>query len=555
MLLSVAPVVVAGCADLIGIGDLPALPGSADASTDAKKDGTAHPDGPPRDAPRSDGPKGHDAGDAGGDASELSLTLAPTGVHLIVGTSADVTVQLGRTGSATKVVVTATGLPSGVTAAPLTIPASASMGTLKLTATSSAALGPVKVDVQGAGASAPLDLVVAGPTGTVDTTFGTGGGVVTVAPGGATGAVANSVAILEDGSMVVGGSSGGGEWAVAHVLADGTVDTKYKLPSLPTSGQVTSVARGPASGVLAGTVILGGSSDCAVLTGNPQATVYVLQASGAAYDAFNGAGHWCTMNGGGTSAAGAGATSGGDVFLGVNQLSGGGPYVVRLTSTGKMSAWTFQPLPTTVFLAGLSIDSADDAIIAGANSGSGGASSFFALRYTPTGGGTPDPGFVGGTGTFGDGSSYLYTQCSALDPDSGVYLGGSGTASGETAILGHVTAAGASDLGGDAGFVTNAFYVEDGIGYVGIAVQGDGRVVGVGTGSDMIGSLPFVARATTAGALDPTFNPDAGTGYYVTQSATNVVYNAVAIAPPPDGRIVIVGGEPGSGMFLTRIWP
>jgi hypothetical protein len=561
-LLWVPPVVVMGCADLIGISDLPGLPGSGDASPDHQDGSSSHHDGA-HDGPRSDGPKG-DAGDGGGghdaaDASAVTLTLAPTGVHLVQGTSANVTVQLTRAGSAAAVAVTLTGLPSGVTAGALTIPAAATMGTLTLTATSTATLGPAMVSIQGGGGSAPLDLVVAGTTGTIDTTFGTGGGVVTVVPSaGATSAVATSVVILEDGSIVVGGSLGATAdtgWAVAHVLSDGTVDAKYMLPTLPTGGEVTSVARGPTSGPLAGTVLVAGSSpQCNVLVSKNQATVYVLQASGAAYDAFNSAGYWCTQYSSGTAAAGAGATSTGDVYVGINQPSAA-PFVAHLSSTGTPGGWMFQGLPASLSLVGLAVDPADDAIVTGAYTGDAGASQFFALRYVPKDKGKPDPTFLGGVGPFGSPSGYLYAQCSALDPDSGVYVGGAGTITGETAVLGHVTAAGASDLGGDAGYVTNAFYVEYGLGYQSIAVQGDGRVVGVGSGSDMAGTLPFVARATTGGALDTTFNADAGTGYYIKQSGTNVTYNAVAVAPPPDGRIVIVGGEPGSGMYMLRMWP
>ena len=370
---------------------------------------------------------------------------------------------------------------------------------------------------------------------------------------------ANAVVVLPDGSILAGGNAGGTSnsgWALVHVLADGTVDTKY-TPSLPTDGEITSIAVGPASGPLAGTVIVAGTSTiCDVLIGSSQATVYVLQASGAPYDAFGGAGYWCTQDSAGTVAAGAAATSTGDVYAGVSTGSSHTPSLVHLTSTGAhSSAWSFAAPPSNLTLIGLMVDPSDDAIVTGSSVPAAGQTAFYALRFTPKGMGTPDPTFVGGLGNFGAPGGYLYTQCSALDPDAGVYLGGSGTLTGETPVLGHVNPAGVSDLGGDAGYTTNAFYIQDGLGYFGLAVQYDGKVVGVGTGSDMAGSLPFIARATTAGALDTTFNADAGLGYYFKQSGSqNLTYNAVATAPFPDGRIVIAGSEVG-GMFLERIWP
>jgi hypothetical protein len=539
-----APVVVGACADLVGIGALPGEPdagdGSADGNLDAQREGGGSDGGTHRE----------------GAASNVTLELNPTGVHLLRGTKATVRVGVTRTGTASAIDVTVSGLPAGVTASPLTIPAEAASGALTLTSSVGATLGKAAVSVKGSGASAPLDLVVAGPTGTLDSTFGGGGGILTVGPPHG---IANAVAILGDGSVLVGGNLGGDTsgWALVHVFADGTVDTSYS-PRLPSDGQLTSIALGPKTGPLAGTSIVAGTStECNVFTGGPsQATVYVLQASGAPYDAFAGAGYSCTTDDAGTTGAGAAATSAGDVFLGVNRsTTGASPTLLHFASSGLPGSWSFAALSSAVTLVGLMVDPSDNAIVSGVYTTSG-TTQFFALRYTPLGKGAPDPTFLGGQGNFGSPSGELYTQCSALDPDGGVFVGGDGTNTASNATLGHVNSAGRSDLGGDAGYVLDPISVQNSIGYVSIAVQSDRKVVGVGTGQDSeLGPLSFVARATSQGALDTTFNADAGTAYFVTVSGTQgVVFNAVAVAPFPDGRIVIAGAVNG-GMLVERIWP
>jgi hypothetical protein len=544
-LLLATPIVVMGCADLVGIGELPGL---GDAGADAKADATKPQDGSSHDGPRSDTGK---SGDAAGEASLSTLSLEPTGVHLVRGTSASVTVT--RTGSLAAVDVSVTGLPSGVTAGALTIPASASKGTLQLTSAAGANLGAASVSVTGGGGVAPLDLVVADPTGTYDTTFGMGGGVVTYLPSGATSANASSVALFDDGSFVAGGSGNG--WALVHVLSNGTIDTAFK-PTLPTVGSVTAVARGPKSGPFAGTIFVSGVSQN---SGGPdsEATIYIMSETGSPYNAFNGDGTWSENvmgHTGGTQAVGAGGSTSGDVYIGVNSSgTGAQPYLLHFAKNGDpASSWRGVTLDAAISLVGVAVDPSDNLVVTGAYQ----PHQFFAQRYTPASTGGADPSFVGGTGAFGAATEILYAQASALDPDAGVYVGGAGSTSGNLPVLGHVTPTGKVDFG-DAGWVGQTFGIPEDEGYLGLAVQSDGRVVGVGFGNDSTGSWPLVARMTPGGLLDPTFNADAGssTGFYTMHSITGITYVAVAVAPPPDGRIVIVGNEPGSGMYFVRIWP
>ncbi|HEX3829919.1 MAG TPA: hypothetical protein VHV82_21865 [Sporichthyaceae bacterium] len=83
-----------------------------------------------------------------------------------------------------------------------------------------------------------------------------------------------------------------------------------------------------------------------------------------------------------------------------------------------------------------------------------------------------------------------------------------------------------------------------------LAVQGDGKIIAVGTAGDH-GQTDFaMARYTTAGALDPAFG--AG-GVTLTKFGTNSAA-ADAIAVQADGKIV-VGGAAGTSFALARYSP
>jgi uncharacterized delta-60 repeat protein len=76
----------------------------------------------------------------------------------------------------------------------------------------------------------------------------------------------------------------------------------------------------------------------------------------------------------------------------------------------------------------------------------------------------------------------------------------------------------------------------------GIALQGDGRIVAVGRGTNAAGSgrTIGIARLTATGALDPTFAGD-GTTVYQFASGTGTVSVGRAVALAGDGSIVLSG--------------
>jgi uncharacterized delta-60 repeat protein len=157
--------------------------------------------------------------------------------------SAGVTVSITRTGGFSgPVTVNASGLPSGVTAAPLTIPAGSSSGILNLSATASATLStaPVVMGINGSSTgvtaqSTNVNLTVR-PGGGERANFASsisgyldGGLSRSVSTGDGDGVT--SMLVQPDGKIVLGGSTtragGGNVGVVMRLNADGSKDATF----------------------------------------------------------------------------------------------------------------------------------------------------------------------------------------------------------------------------------------------------------------------------------------------------------------------------------------
>lgn len=153
----------------------------------------------------------------------FSFTLDTSRVVVWQGQQATVQVAVQRDAGFTDAVnVAVDGLPTGATAAALSVPAGSNTGTLTLQAAASAPHSlPTSVSVKASatgtpGATQGLTLTVRGAAGDVDTSFG--GGAVVV-PGGLTDDYVRGVAVQADGKAVV----------VGHGVFSGTTGTDFML--------------------------------------------------------------------------------------------------------------------------------------------------------------------------------------------------------------------------------------------------------------------------------------------------------------------------------------
>lgn len=165
-------------------------------------------------------------------AERLTVTLAGDKAPILQGASATLSVTIARLeGLHGPVEITAVGLPAGVTADPLTIADGAMTGTLTLRAPASAPHSlPTSVTVRGTAgtvsADAPATVTVYGAPGSLDTSFG--GGKVML-PGGASDDYAYAAAVQADGKIVIAGRAAEqrGDFALIRLDRDGNLDTSF----------------------------------------------------------------------------------------------------------------------------------------------------------------------------------------------------------------------------------------------------------------------------------------------------------------------------------------
>lgn len=127
------------------------------------------------------------------------------------------------------VTMTASGLPAGVTARPLTIKGTESTGELVVNVAATANQGPFEMSIEGTTssykASTKLPLFVRGKPGTVDTTFGTYYGRALSVLGAGSGQPVELLVNSKDQIYVVGACGAGA--CAARLTSDGAPDTTY----------------------------------------------------------------------------------------------------------------------------------------------------------------------------------------------------------------------------------------------------------------------------------------------------------------------------------------
>lgn len=208
--------------------------------------------------------EGGAAPDVGADATAptltLTLTLDATETEIVAGATATLTSHVTRGPSSNgPITLTLVGLPSGVTAAPVTIADGQTDGTVTLSAAQGATQGLAKISAAAAlgavTASAATSLFVRGAPGTLDTSFAASGVMFNPQPGVVE---LRAVAVQSDGKILVGGELYAAPSTNALVTR---IDEAGKLdPTFGTGGSAsTAFATGGAESFFSLAIAPGGS--------------------------------------------------------------------------------------------------------------------------------------------------------------------------------------------------------------------------------------------------------------------------------------------------------
>jgi uncharacterized delta-60 repeat protein len=401
-------------------------------------------------------------------------------------------------------------------------------------------------------------------TGTLDTSFGSGGRVTTaIGPsGGVTGLA------LQGNDLIVAGDTSTSQalFVVARYTAGGTLDTSFGSGGLasapfPNGGNGSGVAVGPG-----GVIVVGGTHDSFTPTFTHSAVVARFTANGAVDGSF-GSGGVVTISGVSESAVAvqgdgkvvlAGAS--GDAFINQEQLT-----MVRLTATGGLdSGFGSGGLVTTTIGGDASASAvavkADGKIVAAGRAFIPATGNDFAVaRYTTAG--APDAGF----GSGGVVTTNFVGTVSATANSIVAYRGGDG-GEGDFLVAGTTTSAGASlsvaryradgsldpgfGSGGKVQVTFNPFFFgprgNDGF----VAVQQGGKIVLVGTSIEP-GSTNYdfaLARLLPNGDLDPHFGSGGKVTTFSGARFTDMAPSGGFVLQP-DGKIVVAGYTEYYGTF------
>jgi uncharacterized delta-60 repeat protein len=381
--------------------------------------------------------------------------------------------------------------------------------------------------------------------GTLDTTFGPGGLVITFF---STDAGAHGMALQSDGKIVVAGDVGMQDFALARYNTDGSLDSSFGQ-----SGEVTTAfgSSAAAYGVALqsdGKILAAGFT---TTTGsNPDAFALARYNSEGTLDSsFGQGGEVTTAFGSGYLAARSLAVQGDGSIVAAGFADNGNSFaVVRYTSTGALdSSFGQGGLVTTPGgeANSVALESDGKIVIAGTDSGS-----FAVARYGRNG--TLDSSFGQGgmvltsVGT----SSYTFAQGLALQSDGKMVVAGFAFRDGISPAftLARYNSDGTLDSSfGQGGVVFTPIGVWDQAQASSIAIQGDGKIIVGG----FTGLAPFsgdfaLARYNSDGTLDSSFRQ----GGEVT-TAFGAAAGILSIALQSDGKIVAAGFA-GSDFGLAR---
>lgn len=502
------------------------------------------------------------SGDAG--APDFALALASPSVAVVRGATDEVGVRITRIGGFTDAVdVAVDGLPAGVTASALSIPAGSDIGTLALRADATAALGTTStssVRASGGGheRTVSLAVLVSGPHGELDATFGAGGRLVDTFNVFSDTAfdVVVDVLVRPGGEIVVTGTvdpgAGAYLWGLAQYTSSGTLDSRFgfegRYTTFPRDGRVAGSAVQPD-----GAILLVGSQASTTVSGTSVALLRFLP-DGTPDPSFGTGGAVETASNGQVAGAAVAVQSDGRIVVAATHSSPeGGTVLFRYQRDGTIDAsfgiggqagpfahagrfgvsaiaLAFDPDGRIVVLEGQDVD-----VPMSAQS----------ILEVLSPDGRPDATFGAGGLATTDGT--LAPSGLAIDPTDGSILVSGWTGSSLPFVVERWTRDGLLVTGfGSSGSASPSFPWAL---TARIARQADGRLVVAG-GAWVVAGLNFgVLRLEPSGALDASFGSSG-----LANTAIGMQSHARAIAIQPDGRIV-VAGRSDDDFAVARYWP
>ncbi len=349
--------------------------------------------------------------------------------------------------------------------------------------------------------------LASGSGGSVDTTFGTGGIVITAV--GNEEDVANDVVVQPDGKIIAGGytqtvanNTSSRNFALVRYNADGSLDQTFG-----TGGRVTTDFN----------------------SGQDEINALALQTDGKII------------------AAGLGRDPSGLLIIAIARYNSNGTLDTTFDSDGKVEALFGTG---SGFAHDVVIDSSNRIIVAGSSLAQNGFSAFAAARFTSNG--SPDTSFGTNGAVLIPVAQFGNDDANALAIDSSgrIVLAGNtntGSQSGDFAFA-RINSNGSIDTNfGTNGTATVDF--DDFDEAFDVIVQANGAIVGVGYAIHRADSTSTfaLARLTSSGAIDSSFDSD---GKVITNfGAAQDVANSAVIQS--DGRIIAIGqgGQPNQSMF------
>ncbi len=492
----------------------------------------------------------------GAPGATFSLSLAPARLLLRQGGSGAVDVTPARPGTTPPAVtISPTGLPAGVTAAPLVIDGTSSTGKLVLSASSSAVqAGPLAVEITGsAGATsehAPLELLVGGAAGTLDLSFASAGKFKTQVGSGST--VGRGVFVQPDGKIVATGATGTGQALTVRLGATGVPDPTFGESGVVSTGVGNSSGGIHIVGLDSGELVVGGWGGDINIP-DLDFTLFAYTAQGNLDTSFGTAG-------------GTVSSDPGPGFGEVHTLLHGSSGLVAVGTlfsangagtTANIFRYSDQGQPESGFAINEAGASAEAAILQSDGKilvGGGKNSNFWIVRYL---GSARDMAW--------NGSGEVVTDFGGFDLLSGLaqlasgklLAAGSSAPAGATAVLAlaRYNPNGSLDLTfGSNGKVVTTLAI-DSRSPNAMAVDAEGRILYVGF---QAGHLFAVVRLLPTGAPDTSFasggvaNIDFAAGTGGNQSGP------YGVAIDADGRIVVsgqAGPDSSASLVVARLWP